>query len=120
MAHLAIAWHTSSIPLMIDWFTTVISPILGAGASSVFKRWLNTRQRQPPKEPPSTLTALGRQLGEMQEWQADAQEVLLSQERRLQKLRKEIRSTRILLDIFLLLLLSGIAAWYFWSHHLPR
>ncbi|MBL0350142.1 MAG: hypothetical protein IPP68_07195 [Elusimicrobia bacterium] len=103
---------------MIEWLSIVVSPILGAGAGTVFKKWMN---RKPPplvrETPAGSLGAVTRQVEDLQEWRVDALTILQAHERRLQKLRTEVRVTRYILDVFLVLLLAAVAGWYYFARH---
>lgn len=98
---------------MLEWLSIFVSPIVGAGAGSIFKKWLH---KTPEKSRPpltGTLGSLSRDVSDLKEWQEDAREILISQERRLRKLQGEIRTTRVILDVFLVLLLMVVLAWYY-------
>lgn len=102
---------------MIEWLSIFLSPILGAGAGTMFKKWLSPRPGPPRPVPGGTLGSLSRDVADLQEWREEAQQLLMSQERRLNRLRREARVTRLLVDILLVLLLAGVAAWYYFAQH---
>jgi hypothetical protein len=105
---------------LIEWLSIVVSPILGAGAGTIFKKWMNRKPPPLPRETPAgSLGALARQVEDLQEWRGDALTLLQAHERRLQKLRNEVRVTRYILDVFLVLLLAAVAGWYYFSRPHP-
>ena len=80
------------------------------------KKWLHKKSPEPTRDTPGgTLGALSREIGDVQEWREEAQALLVAHERRLRRLQGEIRTTRLMLDVFLVLLLAGAAMWYFWG-----
>jgi hypothetical protein len=97
---------------VIEWITAIISPIVGAGAGSVFSKFFNKKSRPGKEKTASTPASLGRQLEELEEWRDDAQELMLSQEREIRKLRSDVGALRLLVDVFLILLLLALGGWY--------
>ncbi|MBL0058548.1 MAG: hypothetical protein IPP35_05480 [Elusimicrobia bacterium] len=98
---------------MIEWITAIISPIVGAGAGSVFSKFFNKKTRPVKEKPAATPAALGRQLDELEEWRDNAQELMLAHEREIRKLRSDVGALRLLVDVFLILLLLALGGWYF-------
>jgi hypothetical protein len=91
---------------MIEWLSVLVSPIVGAGAGSIFKKWLHKSPDAKSRPVPTgTLGTLSRDVADLQEWQEEARTLLMAQERRLRKLQQEIRVTRLILDVFLVLVL---------------
>ncbi len=97
---------------VIEWITAIISPIVGAGAGSVFSKFFNKKPRPGKEKTASTPASLGRQLEELEEWRDDAQELMLSQEREIRKLRSDVGALRLLVDVFLILLFLALGGWY--------
>jgi hypothetical protein len=101
---------------MIEWMSALLSPIIGAGAGSVFQRFFAKKpaRLRDADASPRSLAALSRQVDEVLDWQDKIQGALLFQERETRRLKKEIRSTRLMLDVFLVLLLAFCGLlWYF-------
>lgn len=98
---------------MLDWLAVILSPIVGAGSGSLFTRWLSGKIRPPAREKPARASSgVGERVDELEEWRDRAETVLGAHEREIRRLSGEIRSTRVLLDVFLVLLLAACAAVY--------
>lgn len=81
----------------------------------MFERMFGKRPRTLPlKEPaPGSLGAVNRQLEEIEEWRERVQDILLRHEKELRRLRRDVQVTRYMLDIFLILLLAALSAWWY-------
>lgn len=98
---------------MLDWLAVILSPIVGAGSGSLFTRWLTGKTRPATREKPVRASSgVGERVDDLEEWRDRAETVLGAHERELRRLSGEIRSTRLLLDVFLILLLAACAAGY--------
>jgi hypothetical protein len=101
---------------MLDWLAVILSPIVGAGSGSLFNRLFTGKGRPPTREKPTRVSAgVGERVDDLEEWRDRAETVLGAHEREMRRLSGEIRSTRILLDVFLILLLVACAAG-FWLY----
>jgi hypothetical protein len=102
---------------MFEWLTAVISPIIGAGAGSVFSQLFSKKPRaySPKEPPPGSMAAVNRQLAELQEWQEGVETLLKVQERQIRRLKQEIRFTRFLFYAVLLAFAAVAAAWFLLS-----
>ncbi|MBK7208006.1 MAG: hypothetical protein IPH91_06980 [Elusimicrobia bacterium] len=95
---------------MLDWLAVILSPIVGAGSGSLFSRLLSGKGRPPAREkPPRASSGVGERVDDLEEWRERAETLLGAHEREFRRLSGEIRSTRVLLDVFLVLLLVACA-----------
>lgn len=101
---------------MLDWLAVILSPIVGAGSGSLFSRLLSGKSRPPVREKPARASSgVGERVDELEEWRERAETLLGAHERELRRVSGEIRSTRVLLGVFLVLLLVACATgfWLF-------
>lgn len=95
---------------MLDWLAVILSPIVGAGSGSLFTRLFTGKPRPSTREKPArAASGVGERVDDLEEWRDRAETVLGSHERELRRLSGDIRSTRVLLDVFLILLLVACA-----------
>jgi hypothetical protein len=100
---------------MIEWIAAVVTSLIGAGAGTAFDKLFN--KPTPTKSPtsPDSPREMARRLVEIRVWQGKVERMLLLQDRQIRRLRRQIYVTRLMLDVFLVLVLAVVAAWYYFS-----
>jgi hypothetical protein len=97
---------------MLNWVVPVVASVVGAGAGSFF----NLVFSKPPRIRKFPLPALSsdvrKSLEQIHEWEESVEELVEAQQRQILRLRREIRTTRYVLDVFLVLLLAACVMYY--------
>ena len=100
---------------MFEWATPIIASVIGAGAGSMFNRVFS----KPPKVRrlllPEESQDLNKALRNLREWEEQVDDAIEAQQRQITRLRREIRATRFLLDVFLVLLLAACLVYYWFK-----
>ena len=102
---------------MFEWLVPVVTSIVGAGAGTMFNKILNRppRLNSIKEPPPESLSGVIRAVSDVREWQAKAEEMFRIQEREIRRVKRDFRAFRLIVDVFLVLMFLGLAAWFYFS-----
>jgi hypothetical protein len=100
---------------MIDVFAAFLSSIIGLGTTRAFDKL--SRKLGKKGGPPILDSAgeAGARWKELQEWRENIDKLIRLQSHQIRQLRRQLIITRLMLDVFLVLLLALAAAWYFFA-----
>ena len=100
---------------MITWVIPVLASVAGAGAGTLFNVLLSKPPRIRRFPLPVITSDVRKTLESIHQWEESIEELVEAQQTQIIRLRREIRTTRYLLDIFLVLLLAASVAYYWVS-----
>jgi hypothetical protein len=97
---------------MLDWMIPVLASVVGAGAGSLFNRAFSKPPRIRKFPLPVISGDVRKTLEQIHAWEENIEELVEAQQRQILRLRRGLRTTRYILDVFLLLLLVACAMYY--------
>jgi CHAD domain-containing protein len=97
---------------MFEFLTPILASVIGAGAGSMFNRVFSKSSKFKRLPLPEETQDVRKALHELHVWEEQVEDAIEAQQRQITRLRKEIRATRYLLDVFLILLLAACLAYY--------
>lgn len=103
---------------MFDWLSILLSPVIGAGASSILGKFMK-KEPEKPEAPVENLAAVNRRLAKIGEWQIQMEDLLKAQERQILQLKKLVAATRFFGLVCLLVVLVACVVWFYTLSRLP-
>jgi hypothetical protein len=97
---------------MLNWVVPVLASIAGAGAGSLFNLLFSKPPRIRKFPLPAISSDVRKTLEQIHVWEESIEELVEAQQRQIIRLRREIRTTRYVLDVFLVLLLAACVMYY--------
>ena len=93
---------------MFDWLSILLSPVIGAGAGSIFGKLIGKNSPPETDSPAESLSSVNRRLTKIAQWQVQTEDVLKFQDRQIRRLEKTLAATRLF--VLISILIAVIAA----------
>lgn len=95
---------------MFDWLSILLSPVIGAGAGSLFGKFVGKKSPDEAESPAESLSSVNRRLAKINQWQIQTEEAIKLQDRQLRRLEKALAATRLFVLISILVAVIAAAA----------